>query len=42
MGKKMKEQKKFSKPIDIVSYPLKVSVNGVICVCSPFQVIRHI
>ena len=40
--KKMKEQKKSSKTIDIVSYALKVSVNGVImCVCSPFQVIRH-
>ena len=32
MGKKMKEQKKVSKTIDIVSYALKVSVNGVICV----------
>ena len=31
MGKKMKEQKKV-KDIDIVSYGLKVSVNGVICV----------
>ena len=31
-----------SKTIDIVSYALKVSVNGVMCVCSPFQVIRHI
>ena len=28
----MKEQKKSSKSIDIVSYALKVSVNGVICV----------
>ena len=29
----MKEQKKgLPKPIDIVSYVLKVSVNGVICV----------
>ena len=28
----MKEQKRFSKIIDIVSYALKVSVNGVICV----------
>ena len=28
-----------SKTIDIVSYALKMSVNGVIymCVCSPFQ-----
>ena len=33
-GKKMKEQKKkkSSKAIDIVSYALKVSVNGVKCV----------
>jgi len=37
MGKKSKEQKS-SKIIDIVSYGLKVSVNGVICVCSIFQV----
>ena len=28
----MKEQKRSSKTIDIVSYALKVSVNGVICV----------
>ena len=29
----MKEQKRSSKTIDIiVSYPLKVSVNGVLCV----------
>ena len=28
----MKEQNKSSKTIDIVSYALKVSVNGVICV----------
>ena len=34
----MKEQKRSSKTIDIVSYALKVSVNGVTCVCSPFQV----
>ena len=40
-GLKMKEQKKSSKTIDIVSYALKVSVNGVVCVCSPFQVIRQ-
>ena len=32
MGKKMKEPKRSSKTIDIVSYALKVSVNGVICV----------
>ena len=38
----MKEQKRSSKTIDIVSYALKVSENGVTCVCSPFQVIRHI
>ena len=31
-GKKMKEQKKSYKTIDIVTYALKVSVNGVICV----------
>ena len=32
-GNKMKEQKKrSSKTIDIVSYGLKVSVNGVMCV----------
>ena len=32
-GKKLKEQKKrSSKTIDIVSYALKVSVNGVKCV----------
>ena len=38
----MKEQKRSSKTIDIVSYALEVSANGVTCVCSPFQVIRHI
>ena len=32
MGKKMKEQKRSSKTIDIVSYALKMSVNGVTCV----------
>ena len=32
MGTKMKEQKSSSKTIDIVSYALKVSVNGVTCV----------
>ena len=31
-GEKMKEQKQSSKTIDIVSYALKVSVNGVTCV----------
>ena len=31
-GKKMKEQKRSSKPIDIVSYTLEVSVNVVSCV----------
>ena len=40
--KKMKEQKRSSKTIDIVSYALEVSVNGVTCVCSAFQVIKHI
>ena len=33
MGKKKKGAKRSSKSIDIVSYALKVSVNGVICVC---------
>ena len=33
MGKKMKEQKRSPKTIDIVSYALKVSVNGVPYVC---------
>ena len=42
MGKKIKEQKRCSKNIDIASYALEVSVNGVMCVCSPFRVIRHI
>ena len=37
---KMKEENRCSKSIDIVSYALKVSVNDVRCVCSPFQVIR--
>ena len=32
MGKKMKEQKRCSKTIDIVSYALEVIVNGVRCV----------
>ena len=31
-GQKMKAHKGSSKTIDIVSYALKVSVNGVICV----------
>ena len=39
---KIKEQKRSSKTIDIVNYAMKISVNGVTCVCSPFQVIRHI
>ena len=44
MGNKMKGQNKKGCPktIDIVSYALQMSVNGVTCVCSPFQVIRHI
>ena len=41
-GYKKEGAKKFSKTIGIVSYALKVSVNGVMCICSPFQVIRHI
>ena len=32
MGKKMKEQKKCSKTIDIISNALEVSVNGGTCV----------
>ena len=45
MGKKRKEQnKRSSKTIYILSelYVFEMSVNGVTCVCSPFQVIRHI
>ena len=45
MGGRVKNEgakKKVFKTIDIVSYALKVSANGVMCVCSPFQVIRHI
>ena len=40
MGGRVKNEgaKRSSKTIDIVSYALKVSVNGVKCVCSPFQV----
>ena len=34
----MKEQKKGLAKPDIVSYALKVSINCVTCVCSPFQV----
>ena len=34
----MKERKRSSKTLDIVSYASKVSINGVTCVCSPFQV----
>ena len=38
----MKEQKIFQ-TIDIVSYALDVSVNGVTCVCSPlFRLKKHI
>ena len=33
---------KSSKTIDIVSYTLEVNVNGVMFVCSQFQVIRHV
>ena len=36
--KKLRSKKNFYETIDIVSYALKVSVNGVTCVCSPFQV----
>ena len=32
LGKKLKEQKRSSRTIDIVSYALKVSVNGIIYV----------
>ena len=39
---KINEQNRSPKTIDIVSYALKVSVNGITCVCGPFQVIRHI
>ena len=39
-GKKIKELKRSSK--SYVNYALEVSVNGVMCVCSPFQVIKHI
>ena len=43
-GQKRNEgaKKVFQKIIDIVFYALEVSVNGVTCVCSPFQVIKHI
>ena len=37
-----KEPKGSSKTTDIVSSALEGSENGVTCVCSPFQVIRHI
>ena len=38
----MKDEYISSKTIDIVSYALKMSVNGVKCVfVAPFQVIRH-
>ena len=39
---KKKEKKVFQKNIYIFSYALKMSINGETCVCSPFQVIRHI
>ena len=42
MCKKIKEQKRSFKTLYIVSYALEVNVSGVTCVCSPFQVIRHI
>ena len=44
MGKKIKEHKKvFQNHLDIVSYALKVSVNGVICVfVAHFRSYRHI
>ena len=37
MGKKRRSKKRSSKTIDIVSYALKVSVNGVIGVFSGHQ-----
>ena len=41
-GYKNKGAETSFKIIDIVSYASNVSVNGVtVCVCSPFQVIRH-
>ena len=39
LGRVNKNGVKYSKTIDIVSYASKVSVT---CICSPFQVIRHI
>ena len=43
MGGQVKKHEGAKKNVDIVSYALKVSENGVTCVfCSPFQVIRHI
>ena len=41
-GRVKNEGAKVFKTIDIVSYALKVSVNGVMYGCSPFQVIRHV
>ena len=42
-GKQMKEQKRFSKTIDIVSYALKSECKWChMCVCRPFRVIRYI
>ena len=40
--KKIKEQKRCSKTIDVVSYLIEISLNGVMCVCGTLQVIRHI
>ena len=40
--KKTKEQKRFFKVIAVVSYALKMGVTTVTCVCSLFQVIKHI
>ena len=45
MGRRVKKNeganRRSSKTIAVVSYGSEVSVNGVTCVCSPFQVIRH-
>ena len=40
--KEQKNKKVFQNHRYIVSYALDVSVNAVMCVCSPFEVIRHI
>ena len=44
MGGRVKNEtaKKVFQTIDIVSYALEVSVNGVMHVCGPFQIIGHI